>query len=327
METIAGRPEALLGWMEGLADPTRLRLLRLLEGRELGVADMKDALRLPQSTVSRHLKVLLDRGFVRSRAQGPTNLYSLAPLNGDGGSTRLWQLAKEQTEGWAAAAADSNRLQKRLEGRRRSSRAFFQGAAGQWERLREQAYGSAFLQASLLELLPPDWVVADLGCGTGGLVASLAPHVRKAIGVDQSAAMLEAARLRVASLPAAELREGSLEALPLKDGECDAALLVLVLAYVADPQPVFAEMARVVKPGGRVVVVETASHDDAEFTARMGQQHQGFAAPVLDGWLRSAGFVNTRVRGLPADPDAAGPALVLCSAVRDASIARRRVKP
>lgn len=308
--------------MESLSDPTRLRLLRILEGRELGVTDMVEALRLPQSTVSRHLKVLADGGFVQSRAQGPTNLYSLAPLNGDGGSGRLWQLVKDQTEGWAAPVQDVNRLHRRLESRRRSSRAFFQGAAGRWERLREEAYGRGFVEGALLELLPHEWVVADLGCGTGNLVAALAPHVQRVIGVDQSAAMLEAARDRLAGVQNAELREGHLEALPIADGECDAALLVLALSYVADPAVVLREMSRVLKPGGRAIVVDALAYDDEEFRVRMGQQHPGFALSTLERWLRSAGLTSTRLRELAPERDASGPPLVLAAAVRSGAVSR-----
>lgn len=318
-------PQALLGWMEGIGDPVRLRVLRILEGRELGVADMVAALRLPQSTVSRHLKVLSDRGFVQSRPQGPTNLYSLAPRNGDGGSARLWALAKEQTEGWATAKQDLERLHRRLESARRSSRAFFEGAAGRWERLREEAYGRTFQQSALLDLLPADWVVADLGCGTGSLVANLAPHVARAIGVDESAAMMAAARSRVAGLDNVELRTGTLENLPLRDGECDAALLVLVLGYVADPTPVLGEMARVLRPGGRAVVIEALPHSDEEFRVRMGQQHSGIAREALEAGLRAAGLRITRLRELAPEAEASGPALILASAVRGGvpSLSRR----
>ncbi len=312
-----GRPEAWLGWVEGLADPTRLRLMRLLEKHALGVAEMVEALRLPQSTVSRHLKVLGDRGFVRSRAEGTTNLYSLAPQNGDGGLRRLWQLAKEQTEGWAVVSQDRSRLERRLAAGRRSSQAFFKGVAQRWERLREEAYGRGFLQTAPLALLPADWTVADLGCGTGGLVAALALHVGRAIGVDQSAAMLEAARRRVAGLPHAELRQGSLENLPLEDGECDATLAILVLSYVAEPVPVLREMARVLKPGGRAVVIEAVAHDDEDFRVRMGQQRAGFTPQALEGLLRHAGFRSTRVRKLAVESGATGPALILTSAVRN----------
>src|SRR5436190_9065153 len=138
------RPDALLGWMECLSDPTRLRLLRLLEQHELGVAELCDILQLPQSTVSRHLKVLADQRWVRSRGQGTTNLYRMLPDEIDPAAKRLWTLAREQTQAWATLRQDDLRLQRRLTDRETDSQAFFAGAAGEWDRLRGELYGNAF---------------------------------------------------------------------------------------------------------------------------------------------------------------------------------------
>src|SRR6187431_1198376 len=114
MNEIARRPEALLSWMGILSDPTRLRLLRLLERHELGVAELCDVLQLPQSTVSRHLKVLADEGWLRSRPQGTTNLYRMDAAEVDTAARRLWMLTREQTESWATVAQDQLRLTSRL---------------------------------------------------------------------------------------------------------------------------------------------------------------------------------------------------------------------
>src|SRR5687768_9181490 len=108
----AGRPEALLGWMESLADMTRLRLLRLLERHELGVAELCHVVQLPQSTVSRHLKVLADQGWVASRGQRTANLYRMEMA--DAAARKLWQLARDQMEAWATAAQDQLRLARVL---------------------------------------------------------------------------------------------------------------------------------------------------------------------------------------------------------------------
>src|SRR5215813_1624347 len=171
------QPESLLGWMESLSDPTRLRLLRLLERNELGVAELCDVLQLPQSTVSRHLKVLADEGWVRSRSQGTTNLYRMELGDTEAAARRLWALAREQTDGWATLAQDQLRL-RRVLAQRPPADDFFSGAAGRWDRLREELYGRTFTLEAFLALLPRDWLVADLGCGTGAVAAALAPHVR-----------------------------------------------------------------------------------------------------------------------------------------------------
>jgi ArsR family transcriptional regulator len=115
------QPEALLGWMDGLADPTRLRLLRLLEQHELGVVELCDVLQLPQSTVRRHLKVLADQGFVRNQRQGTTHLYRMPLDELDVSARRLWLLARDQTQAWATCRQDELRLERRLRDRQADS--------------------------------------------------------------------------------------------------------------------------------------------------------------------------------------------------------------
>lgn len=317
MATTARQPDALVSWMEVLADPTRLRLLRLLERHELGVAELCHVLQLPQSTVSRHLKVLADQGWIKGRSKGTANLYRMILESRDVAARRLWLLTREQTEGWATVEQDQLRL-GRLLAARQPSNAFFAGAAGKWDRLRTELYGSAFAESALLALLPPDWVVADLGCGTGESAAALAPHVHRVIGVDQSSAMLKAAQRRTAALDNVELRRGSLEAVPIADGECDGALLILALTYVEEPAVALKEMARILRPGGRAVVVDLLRHDRESFRTEMGQVHLGFECREMEGLMTGAGFVTATCRTLPPAPEARGPALLIASAARSA---------
>jgi SAM-dependent methyltransferase len=311
----ARQPDALLSWMEVLADPTRLRLLRVLERHELGVAELCHVLQLPQSTVSRHLKVLGDQGWTRGRAKGTANLYRMTLESSDPAARRLWLLTREQTEGWATVEHDQLRL-GRLLTERQPSNAFFAGAAGDWDRLRTELYGSAFAQSALLALLPPHWVVADLGCGTGQSASALAPHVQRVIGVDQSSAMLKAAHRRTAALDNVDLRRGSLEALPIADGECDGALLLLALTYVEEPAAAVKEMSRILRPGGRAVVVDLLRHDRESFRTEMGQLHPGFECREMEDLMTAAGFASASCRPIPPAPEARGPALLIASAAR-----------
>ena len=318
----ADQPHALLRWMGSLADPHRLRVLRLLERHELGVAELCDVLQMPQSSVSRHLKLLSDQGWVISRREGTTNFYRMnteaLPDSGQeqGGAQRLWQLAREQTENWATLRQDQVRLARRLRTGRRGgdAQAFFAGAARDWDRTREEWYGSSFSRDALLALIPSEWTVADLGCGTGAQAAELARFVRSVLAVDNSDAMLDAARQRTADLPNVEVRAGELEALPIDDAACDAALLVLVLAYLPEPAPALAEMRRIVRPGGRAVVIDLLRHDRDDFRRRMGQQSMGFDPEDLTRRLEEAGFAQTRCEALPPEPQAKGPALLLATA-------------
>jgi ArsR family transcriptional regulator len=303
-------PDRLLAGLAGLADPTRLRLLHLLDRSELGVAELCDVLRLPQSTVSRHLKVLGDAGFVENRAEGTSRRYRRADL--DAGAKRLWRAAREQAQGWAVLAQDGLRLDRLLASRRDEAERFFAGAAGEWERLRSELYGIGFLTDAALALLPGDWTVADLGCGTGDLAARLARQVRRVHAIDRSAAMLRAARRRVDDLPNVTLHQAALDDLPLADGSCDAALLLLVLTYAEDVDPVLAEAARVLRPGGRLVVVDLATHGDDGLRRRLGHVRAGFDPADLSAALARAGLRGD-ARVLPPAAGATGPALVLAS--------------
>src|SRR5687767_7927741 len=305
---------ALLGWMGSLADPTRLRLLRLLERHELGVADLCDVLQLPQSTVSRHLKTLSDQGWVRSRRQATNHLYRTILDELEAPARRLWLLAREQTDEWPTVRHDRLRLDERLRARQTDASAFFAGAAAEWDRLRADLYGKHFSHAAALALLSPDLVVADLGCGTASVAAQLAPHVRQVIGVDNSAAMLKAARRRTAEFKNVDLRRGDLETLPIEDGACDAAMLLLALTYVEEPARVLAEVRRILKPGGRAVVVDLLPHDRDDFRRQMGQRHAGFDPKELDRLMAAAGLSPIANHPLPPEPGVKGPALFLATA-------------
>lgn len=312
----ASGPTDFLGWMDSLSDPTRLRLLRLIERHELGVAELCDVIQLPQSTVSRHLKLLGDQGWVRCRRQGTTRLYQCVLDELDSTVRRLWLLVRQQTDGWAAVTQDQLRLAQRLEQRQSDSQAFFAGAAGQWDKLRIELYGQRFSDEALVALLPSHWIVADLGCGTGQFTTQLAAGVAQVIGVDHSAAMLKAARKRTANFRNVQLRRGDLEAVPIDDGSCDAAVLMLVLAHVPRPAAALAEATRILRPRGKVLVVDLLRHDREGFCRQMGQQCLGFETAALEKMLTQAGLVTPQCRPLAPEPLVKGPALMIATATR-----------
>jgi len=312
MDKRGRHPGAFLGWMELLSDPTRLRLLCALEKRELSVLELCEVLALPQSTVSRHLKLLSAGGFVGSRRKGTRSLYAFSPDSAPG-ARKLFGLARGELEGWASVAQDGKRLEAVL-ARRDLARKFFAGASRDWDGLRERVYGRSFGTEALLSLLPPSWTVADLGCGTGAVTAALAPRVARVVAVDRSPAMLRAARRRTEGLSNVELHEADLTHLPLAAASCDAALLVLVLAYQEDPGPVLSEAHRILRPSGRLVLVDAVRHADEELRRRIGQVHAGFDPDELASLLVAAGFPGATARSLPPEPGAKGPGLVLATA-------------
>lgn len=302
--------------LQTLAEPIRNRLLVLLEEHELTVGELCEALQLPQSTVSRHLKVLADDGWLTSRADGASRLYRMFLADLEPSSRRLWQVVREQVEGSPAAARDAERLRSVLAERRSRSEAFFASAAGQWDRLRTELFGSRTELLPLLGLLEPSWVVADLGCGTGQLSQQLAPFVRQVLAVDASAAMLRGARARLGGLDNVEIRRGELEALPIDAGALDAAFLVLVLPYVAEPGRVIREAARALRPGGRLLLTDLTTHDRAEYRQALGHQWQGFEEAQVRGWFAEAGLVQPVYHPLAPDQSAKGPLLFTASARR-----------
>jgi len=284
-------------------------VLQLLDRHELTVSELCRVLQLPQSTVSRHLKVLGDGGWVRARRDGTSHLYQLRDEILENGAGELWTLIRRQTSETAVSRQDLRRLESVLDQRRSRSQEFFSSTASQWDQLRDTLFGSTFDLLALPGLCDPRWSVGDLGCGTGRLSAALAPFVARVYAVDGSRAMLEAARERLAAFDNVELRAGELEHLPLDDGVLDVATLVLALHHAPEPERVLAEAHRVVRSGGRLLVVDMLPHDREEYRQDMGHSWLGFSEDQLRRWWEAAGFVDGRVHALPPDPEAKGPSL------------------
>jgi len=214
------------------------------------------------------------------------------------------------------AEQDERRLQSVLSRRRAKSQEFFASAAGGWDRLRGELFGDEFFLWAVLGLIDPALVVGDLGCGTGQLTEVVAPHVSRVISVDGSDDMLDAARQRLSGAANVDIRQGELESLPLESGELDVAMLSLVLHYSPEPPRALAEVGRVVRTGGRVLVVDMLPHDREEYQQQMGHVWLGFSESQITRLLAGAGFEHVRVRMLPVDPDAKGPALFAAMGVK-----------
>jgi ArsR family transcriptional regulator len=305
--------------LSALADPTRSRLLLLLDRHELTVGELCSALQLPQSTVSRHLKTLADEGWVTARAEGTSRRYAMPGTALDAGARRLWHLVREQVGATPSARHDLTRAERVLLERRTTSQAFFSTRAGQWDKVRAELYGGRADVDPLLALLDPSWTVADLGCGTGQTTAALAPFVAHVIAIDESSAMLAAARRRLTAHENVDLRSGRLEDLPIDDASVDVAVLSLVLHFVVNPSGVIAEAARVLRPSGRLLVVDMLPHERDDYRTTMGHLWLGFDEQQIAAWLEDAGFTGVRVVPLPPDPQAKGPGLFTARAAKSTS--------
>ncbi len=315
-ETSAGADAgAVLEPLRSLADETRARSLLLLERDELTVGEVSQVLQLPQSTVSRHLAILLNDGWLRVRADGTSRHYRLAPDLPDP-LRRLWGAVREGLGATRAAAEDRARAGSVLQARAERARAFFAQEASRWDHLKARLFGQGADLRLLPALLEGTETIGDLGCGTGGLTALLAPFAGRVVGVDRSPEMLELAHRRVAERPNVELRQGTLEELPLADASLDVAVLALVLHYVADPARVLSEVRRTLRPGGRLLLLDMEEHDRSGFHEEMGHLWLGFPEVTLEGWLEEAGFGDVLRTTLPPDPDATGPRLFALRARR-----------
>ncbi len=311
-----GRAPAIHDHLASLADTTRSRVLLLLDRHELTVSELCGIVQLPQSTVSRHLKALADGGWVAARAEGTSNLYTMTRDDLDPAARRLWLLVREQVGSSTAAAQDQRRLQAALAERRTKSQEFFSSSAGQWDRVRDDLFGDRFHLAALAALAEGTWTIGDLGCGTGQVSAALAPFVAHVIAVDASAAMLQAARKRLGGVDNIELRRGELEALPIDDARLDAATLMLVLHHVPEPERALGEIARVLKPGGRAIVVDMLPHNRESYRQQMGHVWLGFGDDHVRRLFQQAGFEDVRIVSLPPDAKAKGPGLFVATARR-----------
>lgn len=296
------------GRLTELADATRCRLLLALEAHELTVGELCTALALPQSTVSRHLRILSDEAWVESRAEGATRWYRMAPTL-DHEARALWALVREPVLTTLAAQQDHARVESVLTARRSRSEAFITSAAAEWDARVASLFGARADLGAALALLDPSLVVGDLGCGTGSLSLSLSRHVAHVHAIDGSPAMLDAARQRLQGQSNVSVSHGSLEALPLGDSSLDVAVLMLVLHHVAEPSRVLKEARRVLRASGRLLIADMCAHEREEYRTQMGHVWLGFDERSLRGWLSKAGFHTMRYVALPVDPAAVGPAL------------------
>ncbi|MGH7616521.1 MAG: ArsR/SmtB family transcription factor [Gemmatimonadaceae bacterium] len=299
-----------------LAEPTRSRILLLLDRHELTVTELCTILQLPQSTVSRHLKLLVDDGWLLARGEGTTRFYKMVANRLDNATRDLWTVVSSQYTVTGLATQDARRAESVLAKRRDRAQVFFLNSANAWDAMRTEMIGARTDLLALLHLLDPNWVVGDLGCGAGHIAEALAPCVARVIAVDESGPMLGAAKLRLADQSNVDLRTGTIESLPIDDNTLDVAVMFLVAHFITDPSRAMREVRRVIKPGGRLLIVDLMAHDRVEYVVQLGHVWQGFDGEQMKEWLSEAGFTSSRYRALPADPDARGPAMFVATALK-----------
>lgn len=280
-----------------LGDPARLRLLRALAVDRFNVTELTGILGLAQSGVSRHLGLLKDAGLVTEDRDGIFAYYRLA--RAPGAESPLWRLLDTEFDRLAAAPevrADEARIQEV----RRLRRENFDVHAGPDTRDgRQLVPGRSWAAWSrALGLLLPPLDVVDIGCGEGYLTLEAARWARKVVGVDRSASVLARARQLADRRKVTNVvwKRGEIEKVPAADGAFDVALLSQTLHHATDPGRAIHEAARVLRPGGRVLILDLRTHDEDWVRHKLGDRWQGFDDATLSSWLTAAGLVTPHVQ-------------------------------
>ncbi len=299
----------LLGRLNALSDASRLRMLALLAQVELGVSELAASMQMPQSSASRHLRRLLEAGWVTRRSEGVQALYSLAADDLNDDSKAIWSAAAATLAQDSLTEEDRRRADAVIAQRQVDSSAFFGAVGGAWSELRENLFGTDAASDALLSLCAPDMHVVDLGCGTGYVASVLAPWVGHIDAVDREAAMLDASRKRLAGFDNITFHHADVMHPPLLAGCCDVALMTLLLHHIEHPAQAVTAAAALLKPGGRLLIVDMVKHDRRDYRNTMGHVHLGFDEADVDAWATAAGLQRSKMRRLRTNTDAKGPAL------------------
>ncbi len=282
----------LVAALKAAAEPTRLRILMLLAHHELNVKDLPQILGQSQPRLSRHLKLLVEAGLVERAREGSWVYFHVSGRT-NGGRLTLQLLAATDTAD-PELLRDRERAYALRRQRETVAQRYFETHAGDWDRLRALHVSESEVEAAMLEALGPgpfDTVV-DLGTGTGRTLELLAGRFNYALGIDANQAMLAYARSKIeqAGLRNAHVRQGDIYNLPLDDASADAVVMHQVLHYLASPQQAISEAARILKPGGKLLIVDFAPHELEFLRTEHAHERLGFAADLIEQWMKIAGL-------------------------------------
>ncbi len=273
-----------------VADPNRLRILLLLKAEELSVAELQEILVMGQSTISTHLSQLKQAGLVEDRRIGKNSLYRLTTGNGNDVLADLLARAEREIP---EAAHDKTTARRVVKKRQDKMRAFFDSVAGRLGKDYVPGKSWKSLAEALLRLMPP-MVIADLGAGDGSFSLLLAQNATKVIAIDSSAKMIEFAReqARRHHLKNTDYRLGDMEELPIDDEAVDLVFFSQSLHHALHPQHAIAEAARILRPGGRIAILDLAKHRFEEAREMYADEWLGFSEAELESMLHRVGLAK-----------------------------------
>ena len=286
--------QSMLTALKAAAEPTRLRLLTLCAHADLTVSELTLVLGQSQPRVSRHLKLLYEAGMLDRHREGSWVYCRLATEGSGAELARV--LVDSIPEEDPTVALDLQRLQKVVRKRARRAAEYFRRNAANWSAIRSLHVDDAEVESMLLKLLQgsDSQSLLDVGTGTGRLLELFSPHVPRLVGIDTSSEMLQVARsnLEGQGIRNCSLRRGDMYQLPLHSGSFDIVTVHQVLHFTETPWVVLSEAARVLKPGGRLIVVDFEEHDMESLREEHAHRWLGFKTESIREWLRKAGLTQ-----------------------------------
>jgi len=285
-----------LDLFRALADPTRLRIVALLRAMELSVGELAQVLEQSQPRVSRHVRILCDAGLAVRRREGSWVFLTAAPASL---SDPVFALLDQEPDGGAWHAADAAKLVAVRADRASAASAYFAAHADHWDAIRSLHVAETAVEGVMRDVLGGGiGRLVDIGTGTGRMLELFAPTARQSIGVDRSPEMLRLARAKLDGQARIELRQGDVTALPLDDASADTVIVHQVLHYLPAPDSAIAEAARLLAPGGRLLIVDFASHDREDLRDRDAHARLGFSDAQIAGWFAGQRLELTRTEML-----------------------------
>jgi ArsR family transcriptional regulator len=284
-----------------VADPNRLRILLLLRGEELSVAELQEILVMGQSTISTHLSQLKGAGLVEDRRTGKSSLYRFTT---SGGGPVLDQLLDRASREIPEAGPDQAEMRRVLKKRQEKMRSFFDSVAGRLGKDYVPGRSWKGVAEALLRLMPP-MVIADLGAGEGAFALLLAERAKKVIAVDTSAKMIEVGREQALrrGVRNVEFRLGDMEEIPIDDAAVDLVFFSQSLHHALHPERAVQEAWRILQPGGRVVILDLAKHRFEEARELYADEWLGFSESELEAMLEKAGFTQVQTSVVHKEPE------------------------
>lgn len=293
--------DELLAGMRAIAETTRLRLLFVLSHGEFNVSELTQILGQSQPRVSRHLKLMTEAGLLSRYKEGSWVLFRLSDVPPGAALARAIVDLLPGTD--SILISDIARLEEIRRQRAETAASYFRTNAANWARLRSLHVSESDVEAAMLDIAGAGNLgnFLDLGTGTGRILSLFAGRATQAIGIDQSREMLGVARanLEAAGLRQAQVRQGDIYALPFPNAAVDFVTIHQVLHYLDDPGRALIEAARVLKPGGRLLIVDFAPHDHEQLRDQHAHRRLGIASDVMASWLKRADLHLVRERTLP----------------------------